>query len=83
MARQIQVIQHLPFSPNLAPTDFFLFLKVKRELAGLTLNQKTFKKEWKEAVRTLLAADFATAFSRWYERCKKCVSIAGSYMEKS
>jgi hypothetical protein len=56
---------------------------VKRELACLTLTQETFKKELKGAVRTLLAADFATAFRRWYKRCKKCVNIAGSYIEKS
>jgi hypothetical protein len=35
---------------------------VKRELAGKTLAQETHKKEWEGAVRTLSAADFATAF---------------------
>jgi hypothetical protein len=53
---------------------------VKRELACLTLTQETFKKELKGAVRTLLAAYFATAFRQWY---KRCVNIAGSYNEKS
>jgi hypothetical protein len=34
------MLQHLPYSPDLAPTDFFLFPKVKKELVG-----ETFKKE--------------------------------------
>jgi hypothetical protein len=56
---------------------------VKRELAGLTLTMDTFKKELEGVAKTLKVADFATAFSQWYERCEKCVDIAGSYIEKS
>jgi hypothetical protein len=50
---------------------------VKRELAGLTLTKKTFKKEWEGAAKTLKVADFATAFRRWMERCKIFNDIAG------
>jgi predicted acetyltransferase len=45
-ARQFMVIEHHPYSPDLAPANFFLFPKVKRELVGLTLTKETFKKEW-------------------------------------
>ncbi len=82
-ARQLKVIEHPPYSPDLAPSDFFLLPKVKRELAGLTLTKETFKKEWEGAAKTLKAADVATAFRRWMERCEKCIDIAGSYVEKS
>jgi histone-lysine N-methyltransferase SETMAR len=82
-ARQFQILDHPPYSPDLAPADFFLFPSVKRELAGKTLTQETLKKAWEGAVRTLSAADFATAFRRWYERCEKCIDIAGGYVEKS
>jgi hypothetical protein len=33
--RQIQVIQHLPCSPDRALADLFLFPRVKREMVGL------------------------------------------------
>ncbi len=90
-ARRFQIIEHPPFLPDLAPADFFLFPSVKRELASKTLTQETLKKAWEGAVRTsqgggrqnLSAADFVTAFRRWYERCEKCVNIAGGYIEKS
>lgn len=81
-ARGVQVIDHPPYSPDLAPADFFLFPKVKSVLAGKTLTAQTFKKEWEGAVRTLSAADFADAFQQWYRRCEKCVNIDGSYVEK-
>jgi hypothetical protein len=50
----------------LAPADYFLFPRVKRELAGLTLTQDSFKKAWEGAVRSITAADFAEAFWRWF-----------------
>ncbi len=82
-ARQFKVIEHPPYSPDLAPADFFLFPKVKRELAGLTLTKETFKKEWEGAAKTLKAADFAMAFRRWMEHWGKCIDIARSNVEKS
>ncbi len=36
-ARHVQMLQHPPYLPDLAPADFFLFPKVKKELAGLIL----------------------------------------------
>jgi hypothetical protein len=56
---------------------------VKRELAVLTLTKETFKKEWEGAARTMKAADFTTAFRRWYERCERCIDIVWFYIEKS
>ena len=46
-ARDFQMIDHLPYLPDLAPADFFLFRKIKQELAGLTLTPDTFKKSWR------------------------------------
>jgi histone-lysine N-methyltransferase SETMAR len=82
-ARHVKLIEHPPYSPDLAPADFFLFPKVKKELAGLTLMRESFKKDWEGAVRTLSAADFAEAFRQWFRRCEKCVDIGGGYVEKT
>ncbi len=67
----------------MAPANYFLFPRVKRELAGLTLTQDTFKKGLEGAVRSIMAADFAEAIWGWLQRHKKCVSIGGGYVEKS
>jgi hypothetical protein len=39
-AKGIQVLKHPPYSPDLAPADFFLFRKVKEALAGIMLDQE-------------------------------------------
>jgi histone-lysine N-methyltransferase SETMAR len=79
----IQLIPHPPYSPDLAPADFFLFPTLKKELSGLTLTFTEFKTMWEGVVRTITKDDFARAFVRWYERCEKCVRIGGNYVEKS
>jgi hypothetical protein len=40
VARHIKLIEHSPYSLDLAPTNFFLFPEMKWELAGLTLTQR-------------------------------------------
>jgi histone-lysine N-methyltransferase SETMAR len=77
------MIEHLPYSPDLAPANFFLFPKVKKELAGLTLMRETFKKEWEGGCETLTAVDFVEAFQQWFLRCEKCITIGGSYVDKT
>ncbi len=82
-AHGVQVIRHPPYSPDLAPADFFLFGRVKEKLTGLTLDQNTIKKTWEGVTRSIASDEFATAFRRWYERCQKCVEIGGDYVEKN
>jgi histone-lysine N-methyltransferase SETMAR len=81
-ARWFQLIKHLPYSPDLAPADFFLFPEVKRELSGLTLTKETFM-EWEGAARALMAANFATAFRQWYERCENVSTSLGPALKKA
>jgi histone-lysine N-methyltransferase SETMAR len=81
--RGVKVIEHPPYSPDLAPADFFLFPTLKKELAGITLAPGDFRKEWGRLLKTIPKEDFAKAFVRWQERCEKCIRIGGSYVEKS
>ncbi len=43
-ARRVKMIEHPPYLPDLAPADFFLFPKVKKELAGLTLTRESSRR---------------------------------------
>jgi histone-lysine N-methyltransferase SETMAR len=81
--KSIQVLPHPPYSPDLAPADFFLFPELKRELAGLTLSQDEFKTKWEGVVRTLTKDNFATAFQSGLERCEKYIRINNFYVKKS
>jgi histone-lysine N-methyltransferase SETMAR len=84
-ARDIKLIEHPPYLPDLAPADYFLFPRVKREMAGLTLTQDSFKKEWEGAVRSITAVDFAETFRHGFGDTKSAFrfSIGGGYIEKN
>jgi hypothetical protein len=75
--KEIKLLSHPLYSPD------FLFPKLKKELAGLTMTQEEFKKEWEGVLRGVSKDDFAKAFVRWYKCCVKCICINGSYVKKS
>jgi hypothetical protein len=79
-ARQIQVIQHLRYSLDLAPVDFFLFPRIKMKLAEYY--QKTFVKEREGDVWTIVVAYYTEAFQR-YEPSEKFGVIASARVEKN
>jgi hypothetical protein len=49
-----------PYSPDLIPVGFFLFQRVKEELAGLSLEKNSFKKTWEWVLRTIPTDEIAT-----------------------
>jgi hypothetical protein len=82
VARRVNMIKHPLYSPDLAPADFFLFPKVKTELAGLMLTRESFKKDWEGAVRTLSAADFARRSSSGFAAAKSVSRLAADTSRK-
>jgi hypothetical protein len=58
------LLSHPPYSFDLAPADYFLFPKLKKELAGITMTQEKFKKEWEGVLRGISREEFAKAFVR-------------------
>jgi hypothetical protein len=61
-------LEHPPYSPDLAPCDFWAFPTMKRELRG-----KTFR---------VINGLQQHVFEKWVERCKKCIVCQGRYFEK-
>ena len=77
------VVPHAPYSPDLAPSDFWLFPTMKDTLRGRTFSSRSALAiaifQWSE--RTPKEA-FAAAMQSWRERCEKCVCLQGDYVEK-
>ena len=75
---------HPPYSPDLDPCDFYLFFYIKKFLAG---SKFASEQELKTAVEGYLGVmsemSFLQVFEKWEERCNKCISVAGGYVEKS
>jgi hypothetical protein len=82
-AKQFQVLEHLPYSPDLALADFFLFPEVKKELACLTLTKETFKKEWEGAARTLKGADSPQPSDAGMSAAKNVSTSPGPTLKKA
>ena len=77
----IKTVPHPPYSPDLAPCDFWLFPKLKEKLRGC--RYETIE-EMKEAVTKVIDMltheDFHGAFQKlleWY----KCIAAGGDYFE--
>ena len=74
----IKAVAHPPYSPELAPCDFWLFPK-------LTGCRYETIEEMKEAVTkvidTLTQEDFHWAFQKLLERYNKCIATGGDYYE--
>ena len=73
----IKTVPHPPYSPDLAPCDFFLFSKL-RDCCYETI-------EMKEAVTkvidTLTQEDFHGAFQKLLEQYNKCITAGGDYFK--
>ena len=73
----IKTVPHLPYSPDIAPCDFWLFPKLR------SCRYETIE-EMKEAVTkvidTLKQEDFHGAFQKLLERYK-CIAVGGDYFE--
>jgi [histone H3]-lysine36 N-dimethyltransferase SETMAR len=76
-------VPHPPYSPDLAPSDFYLFGKLKEQLRGTHF---TDNDELKIAVTDFFedqAEDFyKTGILSLKHRWQKCVTLRGDYVEK-
>ena len=74
----IKTVRQPPYSPDLAPCDFWLFPKLRG-----CRHEKN--EEVKEAVTkvidTLTQEDFDGAFQKLLERYKKCIAARGDDLE--
>jgi hypothetical protein len=60
------VIPHPPYSPDLAPCDFFLFPKMRMKLKGYRFDaNEEIQTELQRVLDTLTENDFQEAFQKW------------------
>ena len=78
------MLEHAPFRPDLVPSNFHLFLHLKKHLAGKKFDDDD--DEVQEEVMTRFkgqAADFYdSGIQKLVPRLNKCLDNAGDYVEK-
>ena len=78
-----ELIPHPAYSPDLAPSDFFLFPNLKKDIRGLHFQSDeevlTAVKEWVNGKDL----DFFSSGLMALEHCwSKCITLEGNYIEK-
>ena len=63
------VIPHPPHSPDLAPCDFFLFPRMKRQMKGKCFDDVSeVKKKTLEVLNNISTEEFQKCFQQWEKR---------------
>jgi len=74
--------QQLPYSPALAPCDFFLFPRLTKVLKGHHFEAtEDIKRNSTKTLLDIPKEEFAKCFQQWQKRWAKRVAAEGNYVE--
>ena len=73
------VLEHPPYYPDLAPTDFYLFPQLKSALKGWGCCDTTDIKNATEKLKRLSQNGFQECFQHLCSQWQKCVIEQGDY----
>ncbi|GBL84997.1 Mariner Mos1 transposase [Araneus ventricosus] len=78
----VTTLEHPPYSPDLAPADFYLFPRLKTKLKGhrFVYSDEVIENAMKQ-LKDLSNNGFQECFEQLYERWKKCVDEGRKYFE--
>ena len=74
----IKTVPHLPYSPDFAPCDFWLFSKLRGCRYEII---EEMKATVMKVIDTLKQEDFNGAFQKLLEWYNKCIAAGGDYFE--
>ena len=82
-ASDFSLVAHPPYSPDIAPSDFHLFKRLKNDLRGEIYDNPS---QLEQKVRGLLSSYpqhfYEEGFQQLVTRWQKCKDALGSYIEK-
>lgn len=79
----VRLLSHPPYSPDLAPCDFFLFPKLKLQMRGKQFESpEAAVAAYRSLLEDMDKNDFVACFEDWFVRMAKCVECSGGYFEK-
>ncbi|KAJ4426715.1 hypothetical protein ANN_26513 [Periplaneta americana] len=77
-----EIFDHPPYSPDLAPSDFHLFTKLKDFLGGTRFGSDEELKTVNTWLNELAAEEYNTGILKLVNRHDKCLNVGGDYVEK-
>jgi len=80
--RNITTLPHPPYSPDVAPCDFFIIPKLKNYLKGHNFGTvENVQAAATEALNNISSEDFLHCYEEWQKRWNHCVRSHGAYFE--
>uniref|UniRef100_A0A3B5B405 Tc1-like transposase DDE domain-containing protein n=1 Tax=Stegastes partitus TaxID=144197 RepID=A0A3B5B405_9TELE len=80
--KNITMLEQPPYSPHLAPWDFFLFHKLKGVIKGTRFEDvDDIKMAVMTELRRIPEESFQECMAAWQRRLGKCVRLQGDYFE--
>jgi len=80
--KQITVLEHPAYSPDLVPTDFLLFLKIKEILKGRHFDDiDDIRSNTTAALKAIPQNHFQNCLEQWTRRWHRCIASQGEYFE--
>jgi len=78
----VTVLDHPPYSPDLAPCDFWLFPKLKMKMKGQFFDDiPDIQEAVTDALEIIPKNDFLRCFESFYKRFQRCIDDQGDYFE--
>ena len=82
VAQQSLTMPQPPYSPDMAPCDFFLFPKIKKTLKGRRFTAiDDIKSASLKELKAIPKIEFEKCFEDWKKRWRKCIISNGDYFE--
>ena len=81
-SKQVTVLEHPAYSPDLAPSDFFLFPKIKELLKGRHFDDiDNIRSNTTAALKAIPQNYFQNCFEKCTRRWHRCIASQGKYFE--
>ena len=76
----VPVFEHPAYSPDLAPSDFWLFDYLKKRLSDHD-EPEGMKREITKIMKNSPSSEYKKTFNKWVERMEQCIMHNGEYFE--
>jgi transposase len=81
-SKQTTVLEHPPYSPDLAPNDLFLFPKIKEMMKRRYSDDIDYiRSNTTAALKAIPQNHFQNCFQEWTRRWHRCIASQGEYFE--
>lgn len=78
----LSICEHPPYSPDLAPSDFYLFGMIKQKLKGRKFDSENeLFNAIVEILKCVSKEELISVFKNWKGRLKQCITQKGEYID--